>query len=212
MTTPYTYLIGWPEHHMWYYGVRWRPNCDPSDLWVKYFTSSKYVKAFRLQHGEPSIIQIRKTFTEPAKARAWENRVLCKIKADVNEIFLNKSINTTPSMQGRKHSEETKRKIRESNLGLKRSDKTRENISKAHLKKYAEGFTESKETRLKKSLSHLGIAKSLECRANTAKSKIGRKHWINHETGEGKSTYECPGPGFVLGKKDKRKKEAEASF
>jgi len=38
---PYTYLIGWSNLNTWYYGRRTSKNCHPSDLWQKYFTSSK---------------------------------------------------------------------------------------------------------------------------------------------------------------------------
>ena len=60
---PYTYLIGWSKLNKYYYGVRYAKNCHPSDLWTKYFTSSKYVKQFREENGEPDIIEIRKTFS-----------------------------------------------------------------------------------------------------------------------------------------------------
>jgi hypothetical protein len=55
MTTPYTYLIGWPEIDHWYYGVRFAKGCNPSDFWSEYKTSSKYVKKFILENGEPEI-------------------------------------------------------------------------------------------------------------------------------------------------------------
>lgn len=58
---PYTYLIGWSEHNLWYYGVRYANSTIPeNDLWVKYFSSSKYVKDIRKEFGEPDVIQIRK--------------------------------------------------------------------------------------------------------------------------------------------------------
>lgn len=38
--TPYTYLIGWSKHNIWYYGKRTAKNCHPNDFWVTYFTSS----------------------------------------------------------------------------------------------------------------------------------------------------------------------------
>ncbi len=59
---PYTYIIGWSLYNKYYYGVRYAKNCNPNDLWKTYFTSSKYVKEFRNNHGEPDIIQVRKTF------------------------------------------------------------------------------------------------------------------------------------------------------
>jgi len=56
MSTPYTYLIGWTAHNKFYYGARWSNDCDPSDLWQTYFTSSRHVKRFRDEHGEPDIV------------------------------------------------------------------------------------------------------------------------------------------------------------
>lgn len=78
---PYTYLVGWSQHNKWYYGVRFAKGCNPSDFWVSYFTSSKYVKEFREAFGEPDIVQIRKTFNNREEAISWEQRVLHRINA-----------------------------------------------------------------------------------------------------------------------------------
>jgi hypothetical protein len=88
---PYTYLIGWSNHNKFYYGVRYAKNCNPTDLWTKYFTSSKYVKSFRKQYGEPDIIQVRKTFTNSRQAIEWEDKVIVKLKLWLREDFLNKN-------------------------------------------------------------------------------------------------------------------------
>lgn len=89
MTTPYTYLIGWSKLNKWYYGRRTAKNCHPNDFWVKYFTSSKYVKQFRKDHGEPDIIQIRKTFKTIEECCKWETKFLKKVDASHNKNFLN---------------------------------------------------------------------------------------------------------------------------
>lgn len=89
--TPYTYLIGWSKQNLWYYGVRFAKNCNPNDLFIKYFTSSKYVKDTIAIYGNPDIIQIRKTFSCINKAREWEKKVLIKIKAKSRNDFLNRS-------------------------------------------------------------------------------------------------------------------------
>ena len=60
-STPYTYLLGWSEHNTWYYGVRYAKGCHPSDIWKKYFTSSKHVKNFVKMHGDPDVIEDRKS-------------------------------------------------------------------------------------------------------------------------------------------------------
>lgn len=86
---PYTYLIGWPDLNKWYYGVRYAKNCNPSDLWVSYKTSSKIVHEFVFTHGDPSIIQIRKTHLSVNAAQLWENRVLKKLKVASSSKWLN---------------------------------------------------------------------------------------------------------------------------
>lgn len=88
--TPYTYLIGWSKHNIWYYGKRSKVGCHPSEFWKKYFTSSKHVKLFREKHGDPDIIQIRKTFNTIEDARLWETKVLTRINAAHDDRFLNK--------------------------------------------------------------------------------------------------------------------------
>lgn len=76
MTKPYTYLIGWSRHNLWYYGVRWAKGCDPADLWVTYFTSSNRVAAKRAELGEPDVVEVRKVFDTGQKARVWEEQVI----------------------------------------------------------------------------------------------------------------------------------------
>jgi hypothetical protein len=91
--TPYTYLIGWSKHNKYYYGVRFAKNCHPSDLWTKYFTSSKHVTEFRIKHGEPDVIQIRKTFNNKQTAQLWEHCVLTRLNAYSNPRLLNQTNN-----------------------------------------------------------------------------------------------------------------------
>ena len=111
--TPYTYLIGWPEHDKWYYGVRSNKRCHPSEFWVKYKTSSKYVRAFVAEHGDPPIQQIRRTFIDADKARDWENTVLRRMRVTESERWLNKTDNKSrPGFKNRQHSEETRERMR----------------------------------------------------------------------------------------------------
>lgn len=65
--TPYTYLIGWSNLNKYYYGVRYKKDCEPNDLWVLYFTSSQEVQEYRAIYGDPDVIQVRKTFKTKEK-------------------------------------------------------------------------------------------------------------------------------------------------
>ena len=96
LTIPYTYLIGWPEHNRWYYGVRYAEGCNPSDLWVTYFTSSKDVAKFVLEHGEPTHKQIRKTFSDVMAARLWETKALKRLQVTKKEYWINKNDRMAP--------------------------------------------------------------------------------------------------------------------
>lgn len=87
---PYTYLIGWTEYNKYYYGVRYSKECHPSDLWVRYKTSSNYVKMFVDQFGPPDIIAVRRTFTTKEAAMQWEEKVLIRMKVKTDDRFLNR--------------------------------------------------------------------------------------------------------------------------
>lgn len=138
MHTPFTYLIGWSKLNKFYYGVRFARDCHPTDLWTKYFTSSKIVKTYRKLYGEPDIIEIRKTFNDPLSSKNWEDKVLRRLKVEgtnhwlnVSSTHFNKSIMTddmrlhiglsqkgrTSPMKGKRHSEESKSKISKSVSG-----------------------------------------------------------------------------------------------
>lgn len=145
---PYTYLIGWSSHKIWYYGVRWKKNCNPSDLWNTYFTSSRYVTEFRKNYGEPDIISVRKVFADKESAKLWEDCVLRRLKLATRSDFLNKSNNNSfrgisrfknkqiPWNKGVRgifnHTEETKDNISSSLIGITRSNEFKKNISLSH--------------------------------------------------------------------------------
>jgi hypothetical protein len=90
---PYTYLIRWPQLNISYYGVRYAQDCDPSDLWNPYKTSSQYVKEFLKENGEPTVIQVRKIFANAASAQEWEHRVLKRMKVVGSDKWLNRTDN-----------------------------------------------------------------------------------------------------------------------
>jgi hypothetical protein len=125
MSTPYTYLIGWSDLDKWYYGVRYSKSAHPDDLWVTYFTSSKYVKDFVSEFGSPDVIQIRKIFNNPQKARIWESTVLKRINAVASDKFLNKSYSDGSFCASREHLT----KLAENNRGKTLSPEHRQKLS-----------------------------------------------------------------------------------
>lgn len=90
---PYTYLIGWSKLRLYYYGVRYAKNCTPDELWVKYKTSSSYVKKIYSEHGEPDVIQVRKVFSTSLEAMKWEHKVLRRLKVINSCLWINKTDN-----------------------------------------------------------------------------------------------------------------------
>jgi hypothetical protein len=94
MYKAYTYLIGWKEKNVWYYGVRYKQGCKLEDLFSTYFTSSKYVHEAMRSWGLPDHIQIRRKFNNIKKALIWEQKVLRRLNivSDDKNKWLNKNI------------------------------------------------------------------------------------------------------------------------
>ena len=153
--TPYTYLIGWSNLNKFYYGVRFRKGCHPTDFWKKYFTSSNEVKKTREKYGEPDIIQIRKTFSTKEQAIDWEHKVLCRMRVTLREDFLNLSDSKMIVM-----SEEGKEVMRQKKIGKKLSEAHKHKLRLAHLgdKNHFYGKKHTKETRKKISKNHHDVS------------------------------------------------------
>jgi hypothetical protein len=149
MSIFFTYLIGWKKYDRWYYGVRYSKKCNPNDLWNTYFTSSKHVRQFRKEFGEPDVIEVRHTFTSKESAVLWEERVLKKMNARSNEKWLNKNDASAPPVMtgedhplyGVGHTEEAKRKVSISNKGktkgIPKSEEHKRKISEARKRNWA---------------------------------------------------------------------------
>lgn len=139
---PYTYLLFHRPTKKYYYGCSYSKNSNPTKLWVSYFSSSKVVKELIKKYGKESFdVKIRKVFTKPKDALVWETKFLNKIDARNNDNWLNlhngdgnfitygpmneyQKNNISKAKKGKlprkpgfTHSEETKEKIRISNLG-----------------------------------------------------------------------------------------------
>lgn len=178
--TPYTYLIGWTELNKWYYGVRYcekysrtciyKTGCHPDDLWKTYFTSSKVVKQYREEYGEPDVIEIRKTFTSKEKAIKWEERVLQSLDVIHKEHWINNN----------------------NNGGIRLTEEGKRNIAAAsRAKRGRVKLTEEQKAKLRG-------PQSAEKKAKTAQSLIGMRWWNNGVT-QCKSKM-CPGPEFKIGR------------
>lgn len=155
MSVYYTYLIGWKNLNKWYYGVKYSKDSDPEKFWKEYFTSSIYVERMRQQYGEPDVIQIRKTFSDPQKARLWEHKVLKRMNVVINENWLNKTDNICfdsvlmseigktktgdkNNFYGRKHTDEFKQRMSVKQKSLV-TDEKRKKISDSIKRKHANG-------------------------------------------------------------------------
>jgi hypothetical protein len=185
---PYTYLIGWSKLNKWYYGSRYAKGCHPDDLWKTYFTSSKHVKQFRSEFGDPDIVQIRRTFTDPSKVRLWEDSVLSSIPNQSRSLWLNIKFGTSfkgcSSPGPKHHSDKTKSKLSEAGKSRKLSDEHKRKIGLAHrgrsvsperlvsLKTQNIGRKHSEETLIKMSVSHKGKTPN--------KGKVLTEDWRNN--------------------------------
>ena len=165
---PYTYLIGWSHINKWYYGVEYSNNkkiANPKNLWTTYFTSSKVVKKFREEYGEPDVIQIRKIFTigsykeRQIKASAWEHKVLSKIGitgnkwlngrigGDISPETTKKIANLMYGVDNVFQAQEIKDKIKntmQSKYGVSHPSKSKEIMEKKrqnNIKKYGVSYT-----------------------------------------------------------------------
>lgn len=101
-TIPYTYKLIFKPTGQYYYGVRYAKNCNPSDLWDKYFSSSKHIHNLIKEFGLNSfIVKITKTFTNKEDAINYEHKILTRVKADRNGKFINKTVSKAiPSNEG----------------------------------------------------------------------------------------------------------------
>ncbi len=86
----YTYLIGWSNLDIWYYGVKYGKDAHPQNFWKTYFSSSDIVAKFIKNNGQPNVIELRKIFgNDPVKAVKWEATVLRRMNVPNNKKFLN---------------------------------------------------------------------------------------------------------------------------
>lgn len=154
----YTYLIGWSKLNRWYYGVSFKEGRTEQDLWKTYFTSSKYVKEFVSEHGDPDIIVIRKRFVSGEKARLWESRVLRRLNVVHDDRWLNKTDNRAIDPE----------RALAGSLKNKGKEKTA-----AHKAAIAESI---KKRHAEKGHPRLGLKHTDESKAKMRERRLGKKH------------------------------------
>lgn len=133
MTVPYTYLITFLPSNQKYYGVRYAQGCHPTDLGVKYFSSSKYLLEMFNQYNKSDFkFEVRKIFHTAEQACQWERKVLRRLKVHLRNDYINKVHNFTFAM----YNPEVVKKVVEANkasglfirLGKERGIKNKERI------------------------------------------------------------------------------------
>lgn len=183
MTLPYTYVIHHIPTGLNYYGVRYAKNCHPTDLWNKYFTSSKIVKSLIKEYGINSFTyKIRKTFNSAEKAILWEEKVLRKLDVMDNDKWINLSIAGAVKMTA-----EVRKKIsftskgRKPNLGKKASEETKEKMRQARKGKPSpnKGKKCPESAKIIKRLKLSGKSKSLQMRQKLSKTATNRRKKYN---------------------------------
>jgi hypothetical protein len=93
-TIPYTYKLIFKPTNQYYYGVKWAKGCNPNDLWVTYFSSSKHIHKLIKKYGLDSFIfKVTKTFDNKIDAVNHETSVLERVNAARNGKFINKANN-----------------------------------------------------------------------------------------------------------------------
>ena len=165
---PYTYLIGWTTYGKWYYGTRFAKGCHPSDLWVTYFTSSKHVKAFREQCGEPDVIQVRRVFSDAESAKLWEDSLLRRIPRNDYNKWLNKKFGSYYDTGPR--TPEHNQRISAALMGHTLSEETVAKLRLARSKAapvYSDEYRDAARSRMLGKQLRLGIKQSDETKANS---------------------------------------------
>jgi len=125
----YTYFLYNKITDEKYYGARYACGCNPKELWITYFSSSKLVTQRIQEYGKSSFeFEVRKVFTTAKEARDWEERVLRRLDVLHRDDWLNQNIcgkflkdgpkpllqrqKISKALKGRKKSEVAKRRMR----------------------------------------------------------------------------------------------------
>ena len=175
----YTYLIKCPNDKF-YYGYRAANQTSPEDdLWNHYFTSSKVIQELREQYSDDEFIAtIDKTFETAEEAYEYEKNFLTENDCVKSDDWLNQGcFPVFADNTGKKHSEESKKKMSEAQRGKRLSEETKKKISEAKKgdrnPNYGKKFSE--EHRRKMSEAHKGKKRSEEHQRKLSESLKGKK-------------------------------------
>lgn len=158
--TPYTYIITHLPTGKRYYGSRYSYQCKPTDLWVKYFTSSQTVCNLVKQDGVDAFsINIRKTFTTVKECRSWESRFLHKINARSNDSWINAHNGDSDFYNISTASELTRQRMSKVRLGKPKSESMKQNSMWYYELKF-----------------HTGKVEYIKGKLNVL-TRLGRKDW-----------------------------------
>ena len=144
---PYTYLLKFNIDGIkrFYYGVRYGnvvKNIIPlNDIFVKYFSSSKYVKSLLNDGYLPYEVIIHKVFESKESACDFEVKFLKKLKVKSNKLFLNQTEtfnNKFPNNLGRKMDSKTKLKISKAVSTRQNKEEWKKNKSKQMKAKWSD--------------------------------------------------------------------------
>jgi hypothetical protein len=184
MSTPFSYYLYHKPTQQHYYGIRYSKNCDPSQLWVTYFSSSKVVKKLILEHGADSFTwEVRRTFGSAAEALAWEHKVLTRLDAAARADWINRHNGGTKFRSPLTHNERTRRISSMTHKGKPKSAEQKAKMSASSLKdrerRRAAGWTMPVEDVERRAALKRGVPRTPEMIAKMRGSKKGTKrHYL----------------------------------
>lgn len=118
--TPYVYRIKSKQGHF-YYGCRYAQDCDPTDFWSTYFTSSKPVRSLIEEHGEdffePKIVKVCRTQEEALRIERILISRSHQLPGCLNQFLCRKDGTAVHFGTFGPPSEETREKIRQALKG-----------------------------------------------------------------------------------------------
>ena len=140
MTAKYGFIYVWYDckHNRYYIGRHWGTEDDGYVCSQANMRNNKTNRPYDFKRRIVSRVYDKDQLV--IEEQRWLDMIKAKIEAGFNKKrYYNQNLNaSTPSMRGRKHSEETKRKMSEAAKGRKLSDKTKERVRQANLgKKYS---------------------------------------------------------------------------